>query len=230
MRSTIPAEFQRARNEAQVQQRRDDIVEAARGLVSREGAAGATLVAIGKEVCLAKSNIYRYFESREDILCDVFLAEAHGLVDDLVQDYRGLPRRNDLATCATIFSNACAARPLFCALHTELAGTLEEHVSFERVVELKTDFARLMNTVAVALHGAAPDLGDKGSVTAIRMFLHQLAGCWPFCHLDEKTQLAVEESAYAQFSQPFRKTFSRACYVVLLGLAQIDENDAFFDD
>ena len=198
-------------------------------MVSESGTASVTLVAIGKRVGLAKSNIYRYFESREDILCAIFLEEADGLAEDLTQAYRGLPRRDDLATCATIFSNACAARAMFCILHTELAGTLENHVSYERVVELKTEFARLSIKVAGALLNAAPSLGEKGSFAAVRMFLHQLAGCWPFCHLGEETMQAIAQSSYAPYSQPFRKTFSQACYVVLLGLSQIDEDDAFFD-
>ena len=193
------------------------------------GTTGVTLVAIGKRVGLAKSNIYRYFDSLEDILCAIFLEEAEALAEDLSQAYRGLPRRNDMSTCATIFSNGCAARPMFCILHTELAGTLENHVSMERVVELKTEFARLSKKVADALQGAAPDLGEKGSFAAVRMFLHQLAGCWPFCHLGDETKRAIEQSSYAPYSQPFRKTFSQACYVVLLGLSQIDEDDAFFD-
>jgi AcrR family transcriptional regulator len=226
---TAQHDFQRARSEEQVQQRRDDIVKAARHLLETDGSASVTLVAIGKHIGLAKSNIYRYFDSREDILCEIFLQESDALADELCDGYRGIPRRNDLSNCATVFANACASRSMFCVLHTELAGTLDQHISAERLVSLKTEFARLMNRTAQALETAAPDLGENGSIAAVRMFLHQLAGCWPFCHLSDAAQTAVDNSDYSRFSQPFRKTFSQACYVILLGLAQIDEEDAFFD-
>ncbi|MYH56657.1 MAG: TetR/AcrR family transcriptional regulator [Boseongicola sp. SB0675_bin_26] len=221
-------DFQRARSEEQVQQRRDDIINAARALLETSGSGSVTLMSIGKGVGLAKSNIYRYFESREDILCEVFLQESEKLADEHWSAFNGMPRLNDLSTCAAVFANGCAARPLFCMLHAELAGTMEEHVSVERLIYLKTEFARLMARVASGLQAAAPELGEARACLAVRMFLHQLAGCWLFSHLGDRPNEAIRTARLAQFSQPFRKTYSQSCYVILTGLSSIDISEDMF--
>ena len=221
-------EFQRARSEEQVQQRRDDIIKAARTLLKTSGSGSVTLTSIGKRVGLAKSNIYRYFESREDILCEVFLHESEMLAEEHWSAFHGMPRLNDLATCAAVFANGCAARPLFCMLHAELAGTMEKHVSIDRLIFLKMEFARLMARVASGLQTAAPELGEVRANLAVRMFLHQLAGCWLFSHLGDRPNEAIKTAELAQFSQPFRRTYSQSCYVILTGLSSIDVSEDMF--
>jgi len=221
-------DFQRARSEKQVKQRRDDIIEAARTLLESSGSGSVTLMSIGERVGLAKSNIYRYFESREDILCEVFLQESEMLAEEHWSAFHGMPRLNDLSTCAAIFANGCAARPLFCMLNAELAGTMEEHVSVDRLIYLQTEFARLIARVASGLQTAAPELGEARAYLAVRMFLHQLVGCWLFTHLGDRPNEAIKIAKLAEFSQPFRKTYSQSCYVILMGLSSIDISEDMF--
>src|ERR1700752_4536533 len=59
--------FQRARQPAQIEQRREAILRAGLVLFQRRGLENVSLNDIAREVGLAKSNIYRYFESREHI-------------------------------------------------------------------------------------------------------------------------------------------------------------------
>ena len=61
-------DFQRARTDEQRAARRDAILDVARRLVVDEGVAHVSLNEIAREVGLAKSNVLRYFETREAIL------------------------------------------------------------------------------------------------------------------------------------------------------------------
>src|ERR1700742_3036405 len=67
MPKTKSPNFQRARQPAQIEQRRETILHGALRLFQREGLEHVSLNDIAREVGLAKSNIYRYFESREHI-------------------------------------------------------------------------------------------------------------------------------------------------------------------
>ncbi len=64
-----PAEgFRRARSPARKALRRAALLRAAAELVDADGPEGVSLAAIAARAGGAKSNVYRYFESREEIL------------------------------------------------------------------------------------------------------------------------------------------------------------------
>ncbi len=75
--------FQRARKPAEQQLRREAILAAAAALFDAEGPQGAGLNAIAAKAGFTKSNVYRYFESREEVLMSLFLAELESFVADL---------------------------------------------------------------------------------------------------------------------------------------------------
>ncbi|WXZ49457.1 TetR/AcrR family transcriptional regulator [Clavibacter tessellarius] len=63
--------FQRARNDEQRQIRRQAILDTAAGMLQEMTVAEVTLNELSRRVGLAKSNVLRYFESREAVLLDL---------------------------------------------------------------------------------------------------------------------------------------------------------------
>lgn len=223
----IPNEktFHRARSHEQIQQRRDAFLTAGRELLQASGVEGVTLNALAKAVNLSKSNIYRYFESREDVLAEIYHQEAQALSADLTSAFKSIPRRNDLSSCAALFSNACGSRPLFCVLHTQMVGSVEQDISCDRLVALKTSYAQLTGQVAQALHEAVPELGEAGAQAGIRMFMHHLAGCWQFCNLGPNAEAAIQQAGLTQFQRPFRQVMAQSCHTILIGLVSQARED-----
>lgn len=68
-------EFQRARNDEQRDQRRRLILETAAGMLAEMPVADLSLNELSRQVGLAKSNVLRYFETREAILLELLSAE-----------------------------------------------------------------------------------------------------------------------------------------------------------
>lgn len=219
--------FHRARSDEQIQQRRDGFLDAARTLLAQSGIEAVTLNALANAVNLSKSNLYRYFESCEDVLAEIYHQEAKLLSADLISSFKSIPRHNDLSSCAALFSNACGGRPMFCALHTKMAGSVEQGISPKRLAQLKTSYARLSAEVAYALHEAVPALGHEGAAMAIRMFMHHLAGCWQFCNLGPNAEAAIALAQLTQYQRPFRQVMAQSCHTILIGLvAQARETEA----
>jgi AcrR family transcriptional regulator len=67
--------YQRARRPEQKAQRRATILAAARALAAQRPVREISLGDIAREVDLAKSNLLRYFESREEIFMTLLLDE-----------------------------------------------------------------------------------------------------------------------------------------------------------
>ena len=71
--------FQRARSEEQREVRRRAILDAAAAMLEEMPVADVTLNELSRRVGLAKSNVLRYFDSREGVLLD--------LLDTFLQDW-----------------------------------------------------------------------------------------------------------------------------------------------
>src|SRR3954464_1120699 len=74
--SRLMAGFHRGRKPEDKEVRRRAILDAARELAREAGAFDLSLNELGRRSGVSKPNIYRYFESREDILFQLYLAEA----------------------------------------------------------------------------------------------------------------------------------------------------------
>jgi AcrR family transcriptional regulator len=68
--------FQRARSAEQREQRRRAILDAATALLERAPVAELSLTALARQAGLAKSNVLRYFESREAVLLELLDAAS----------------------------------------------------------------------------------------------------------------------------------------------------------
>ena len=67
-----------ARRERRRERSREEIVEAARGVLLKNGIAGATLDAVAKEVGLTKAAIYYYFSSKDALFFEVIYGVVAG--------------------------------------------------------------------------------------------------------------------------------------------------------
>src|ERR1700678_1277514 len=99
-------DFQRARRPAQIEQRKDAILHAALVLFQKRGLDEVSLNDIALEVGLAKSNIYRYFESREHIYLVVLQRLAAQFEKRLYPPLEKLKGRGSVAKVAEIVTEA----------------------------------------------------------------------------------------------------------------------------
>jgi AcrR family transcriptional regulator len=173
--------FLRARQPEQIELRREAILRAALGLFQRDGLENVSLNDIAREAGTAKSNIYRYFESREHI----YLVVLQRLAAEFEQRiYAGLTCRKGRATAEKVADALIAAylaSPEYGELITVVNSVLEKRLTPELVVNFRTVFLerrkRLARALAAALPGATP---ERLLPLTLHIFLH-VPGLWTFC-------------------------------------------------
>src|ERR1700733_10517960 len=107
-------EFQRARRPEHKEERREAILLAARELALERSVREVTLGDIARRVGLAKSNVLRYFETREEVYLRLVLREWE-VWNRAAPD----PVRGAAATPAAVgeaLARSLAERPLLCDL------------------------------------------------------------------------------------------------------------------
>ncbi len=134
--------FQRARSEQQRELRRRAILDTAAAMLAEMPVAEVTLNELSRRVGLAKSNVLRYFESREAVLLQLLDSAAQ---EWLAQLERDLPAavHPDAAPAdrgdqlAAAIAASLAARPVLCDLAGAQAAVLERNISPQVAAEFK---------------------------------------------------------------------------------------------
>ena len=168
--ATASEAFQRARRPEQKQQRREDILAAARELALIGGVRSVSLAAIAARAGIDKSALLRYFETREQIFLELtarewapWLRALHDGLDGVAPGSAGavgLPA--DAADqVADVVARSFGDRPLFCDLLAHAPLNLERNVSPEAVRGYKLISLGAVGEAADLIHRTLPDLADQ---------------------------------------------------------------------
>lgn len=170
--------FQRARKPEEQQLRRDAILAAASDLFDIEGPQGTGLNAIAARAGFTKSNVYRYFESREDVLMNLFLRELESFVADFEVASSACPP-GDVDRLASVSAEIFVAHPRFCAFIGILTSVLEQNVSVEKIIALKRAVTALNLRITRAVSARLPTARPEDCGWAVAMVATLVGGMWP---------------------------------------------------
>lgn len=203
--------FQRARSEEQREIRRRAILDTAAAMLGEMPVAEVSLNELSRRVGLAKSNVLRYFESREAVLLellDVFLeswlAELAGeLAAGIEATATPEARAGQLAE---ILSRSLSDRTVLCDLFGAQGGVLEHNVSVEVVKRHKRSSLAKLATMTDLVRRHVPELGD---------------GAQLFCLMS-----LVSAGALSAYVPPPPSLLAAYAQEPALGVLQVDLRDA----
>lgn len=173
-----PLPFQRARKPEERELRREAILAAAAELFDAEGQQGAGLNAIAAKAGFTKSNVYRYFESREEVLLSLLLRELEAFVPKIETRLADLTP-GDIDGIARVSAETFVAHPRLSLLISIVASVLEQNVSEAAILEHKRGISGIYARIGRAIHSRMPGttLEDCAWVGAMTGTL--VAGLWP---------------------------------------------------
>ena len=157
--------FARARSEEQRALRTAAILQAADEMLREMRVGEITLNELSRRVGLAKSNVLRYFPSREAILLQLLDRETRAWLDDVESS----PKES----LAEAIAAAAAARVVFCDLTANAAGVLERNVSGEVAADYKR--ASLASSDRLARLAGFDGLASPGGLIFVGAVMHTSA-------------------------------------------------------
>ena len=179
--------FQRARRPEQKQQRREEILAAARELALLGGVRGVSLAGIAARAGIDKSALLRYFETREQIFLELTAREWAPWVRALHDGLDGAPAGSaDPAAGSAVIADLVADvlarsfgdRPLFCDLLAHTPLNLERNVSPEAVRGYKLISLGAVGEAAAVVRRALPDLTGQECLEFIAVIASLAGNLW----------------------------------------------------
>ena len=160
--------FSRARNDEQRASRVASILATADEMLGELRVADLTLNELSRRGGLAKSNVLRYFPSREAVLLQLLDRETRAWLDEVeVNAPRGV---------AAAIASAAARRPVFCDLTASSPGVLERNVSAEVATEYKR--ASLETSDRLARIAGFDGLESQGGLIFVATVVLLIGGLW----------------------------------------------------
>jgi AcrR family transcriptional regulator len=193
----MSAGFQRARRPEQIEARRTAILAAARELLGERPVADISLRELACHVGLAKSNVLRYFDSREAIFLEVldtawtaWLDDLEGRLGDPAPADPGFAREERVAgeIAATL-----AERRLLCELISAMAPVLERNISPEFARSFKGRAAASTERLGALVRTRVPELSADGARQFALGVVILVSGAWPYANPTDAVAAATAE-------------------------------------
>jgi AcrR family transcriptional regulator len=220
--------FVRARKPEQKEERRAHLVATARALVlGTRGVDGLGLNELARRAGMTKSNVYRYFESREAVLLALLEDEYEAWLHDLRAELPAPraapsaprtrpPRRGPSAPVGSkarsvdVLSSALArslvSRPVLVVLTSALPTVLEKNLSEEAIVAFKLRSAAFFDEVAGVLEPYVPrDIG----VPLMHDVVAALGGLYPYACPAEAVRRALARPELSTMARDLEADLTR---------------------
>jgi len=211
------SDFKRARQPEQIEQRRQDILRSAANLMAEKGFDQVSLSAIARGAGVAKSNLYRYFESREEIFLTLLRQDWGEWLAQFEQAAQPLEGSGDIQMLSELIATTIAERPCMCELVSVLASVLEQNLSEQALLKFKTESMQLGVHIMAIVQKVLPDLPVENLMQVGQTLFALIAGLWPIGNPPESVQKVMSRPELAPFQMDFRPALELALNLMLKG-------------
>lgn len=210
--------YQRARRPGEKEARREAILGAAARLIEGADPQSVTLNGIAAEAGLSKPNLYRYFQSREEILLHLFLDDLRGFAAEVAGKLDALPGGVAPGTLADMQVDAYASRPRLCRFLGLIASVLEQNASERVLRDVKVATLETARMLAAALHRARPEVPVEQCLWLNSTVALFVAGLWPPAHPSAAVGALLGEPEFEALRPDFRRDLRATILTLLAGL------------
>ena len=202
--------FQRARSDEQRAIRRQTILDTATAMLEEMAVSELSLNELSRRVGLAKSNVLRYFDSREAVLLELLDSLTREWLDHLsaelsaaVSARAGFERRAE--QLAGALARSLAERPVLCDLLSAQAAVLEHNVSTDSIASFKRRGIAHAGTLVGLIRQAVPELSEDQAWRLVVAALVMTSSLWahatpPQAVLDAYEQIPELSSMRLEFT------------------------------
>lgn len=208
--------WERARTEQQKQQRIQEIIAATAKLYNKHSFEEITFALIAKEAKFTRSNLYKYFNSKEEIFFELL--------------------KNDIVTWRKDFMNTVCEKELSISEFVEmwfevqqrhlrmrdlisiLYAHLEKKSSFETLVSFKKMVVSEFEILCQLLQRIFPKLSVENAIKFLQIQLALSIGLYTMTDLSANQQKVLEVAEFSHLSMQYPRYFKQSLVYILQGL------------
>jgi AcrR family transcriptional regulator len=208
--------FMRARSDAQKEVRYAEIISAAERLYAKSGYEEITLAAIAKEANFTRSNLYKYYRSKDEIFLEILMTDIVAWREDLQGLLPG--RRCSIGEFSTHFARSYRDHARLLDTLTILFVFIEKNASLENLAGFKSGLKIEMANLAGLICMSLPAISLQQAEEFLIMQIATANGLHPMTNLTEKQQQAVSAAGLGNLQGTFEVRFRNIIEAYLQGV------------
>ncbi|WP_203838015.1 TetR/AcrR family transcriptional regulator [Winogradskya humida] len=207
--------FQRARSDEQRETRRQAILATVAAMLTEMPVTAISLNELSRRAGLAKSNVLRYFESREAILLELLDSEWKQWLAALPAQLEGVTDGPSLAGALT---DSLRSRQVLCDLLSAQAGVLERNVSADVAARYKRAAIADVTALVALVREALPQLAAPAAEQLCAAAVMVIGAVWT--HSQPSTGMLAayrEDPSLASFKMEFTPSLRGVLELLIAG-------------
>jgi AcrR family transcriptional regulator len=209
----------RARSDEQIEQRIKEIVDATARLYESHRFEEITFAMIAKEADFTRSNLYRYFQSKEDIFLELMKHDIAVWRADVFENFTD--GNLSLNKAAEIIVALILKHKRMVKLFTILFTLLEPNSSLEALTAFKLKINQEIGTVAQYLSTVLPFPSVEDAAEFLTTLSSLVIGSYPMMDLTPKQIEAMGAIQMDTSPEFYRDRLVRATELLLQGFADV---------
>lgn len=176
--------FRRAHSPEQREVRRRAILDTAAVMLGEMQASAISLNELSRRAGMAKSNVLRYFESREAVLLELLTSQMEAWADELARALGATiepssPAADRSRQLVDVLVASLIDHPVLCDLMSEQAAVLEHNISAEAVLRYKRASVAVIERLVGIVGRHMPELGTEGAARFTTLAALLTTAIWP---------------------------------------------------
>ncbi len=210
--------WQRARTDEKKNERKDVIYNAAFKLFKEKGYDGVSFNGIASEANFTKSNMYRYFSSKEEIFLNVFADLFELWVDDCTKRLRKLKLNTDVSTFTKAWTKSLLSHQKFLDLTPLLFMSLENNSSFEELISFKRLSMKLLYRITLEISRIYPDVTNEEAFQFLTISYASMSSYWSATKQSDALIKLYEQEEFQVLKPNFEKNIQVSTEIVMRGI------------
>ncbi len=210
--------WQRARTDEKKNERKEAIYQAAFTLFKKNGYDKVSFNGIAVEAGFTKSNMYRYFSSKDDIFLSVFADLFCKWVGSFSQQLQSLEQEVDGRVFAQVWVSSLLEQPKLLDLMPILFTSLERNSSFEQLLEFKRLSMNLLYGLTLDITKIYPDIEGEKAFKLLTLSYAATANSWAATMQSEALKKVYQLDEFQALKPDFEKDLTTSIEIIIQGL------------
>jgi TetR/AcrR family transcriptional regulator len=209
--------WERARSEEQKEQRFSEIMEATARLYEKHSFEEITFVLIAKEASFTRSNLYKYFNSKEEIFLEFIKHDIVLWRKDVTVNLKP----GSIASVkefASVWVGLQVRHKRLIKLLSILHNALEKNVSIEKLTEFKRGALEELYSLSEVLCSVFPELTIEKAVNFLELQIASAIGLFQMTDLSEIQQQILDNPEFSVLKLDFATSFQETVELLLSGI------------
>ena len=210
--------WKRARTEEKKNERKEAIYEAAVTLFTKNGYDNVSLNGIAAEAGFTKSNLYRYYTSREEIFLRIFSELFATWSEACLKDMRNVETGASIEEFAVVWTEAALPHKQLMELMPLLFISLEQNSSYEQLLKFKRLTVKVLAEHGAELVRIFPKLDAQKAGSFLILINSTLASLWASSAYNETLASVYDQEEFQVLKPVFDRDVNLAVTTLLRGL------------